>query len=77
MLVLLNNQMNLGEPEQNTQNITSQSNGDVGKKELSKDEPELIINYEELENIGDNMYNNDFMKYLDVEGADNDSIKNL
>ena len=61
------------EPEQNTQNITSQSNGDVGKKELSKDEPELIINQKELENIGDNMHNNDFMKYLDVEGADNDS----
>ena len=36
-------------------------------------EPELIINEKELEDIGDNTLNNDFMKYLDVEGADNDS----
>mgnify|MGYP001327340629 CR=1 FL=1 len=36
-------------------------------------EPELIINEKELQDIGDNTQNNDFMKYLDVEGADTDS----
>ena len=36
-------------------------------------EPELIINQKELQDIEDNTQNNDFMKYLDVEGADNDS----
>jgi len=34
---------------------------------------ELIINENELKNINDDIQNNDFIKYLDVEGADADS----
>lgn len=34
---------------------------------------ELIINANELKNIGNDTPNNDFIKYLEVEGADTDS----
>ncbi len=34
---------------------------------------ELIINENELKNISSEIQSNDFMKYLDVEGADSDS----
>ena len=37
------------------------------------DDTELIINENELKNINQDMQNNDFIKYLDVEGADADS----
>ena len=37
------------------------------------DDTELIINENELKNINQDMQNNDFIKYLDVEDADADS----
>jgi|TARA_B110000902_G_C14220199_1_gene554823 hypothetical protein len=50
------------------------SNVDNTPKEVIDDvDAELIINANELKNIGNDTPNNDFIKYLEVEGADTDS----
>ena len=43
------------------------------KEVIDDTDAELIINANELKNIGNDAPNNDFIKYLEVEGADTDS----
>ena len=67
------------EPENDSHPVESDDPVHIGheheheSQQRDEAEPELIINEKELQDIGDNTQNNDFMKYLDVEGADTDS----
>jgi hypothetical protein len=45
----------------------------IPKEVIEDTDAELIINANELKNIGNDSPNNDFIKYLEVEGADTDS----
>lgn len=60
-------QQNQSEPEI----ISSVDN--TPKEVIEDTDAELIINANELKNIGNDTPNNDFIKYLEVEGADTDS----
>tara|TARA_B100000963_G_scaffold360032_1_gene389389 strand:+ start:2830 stop:3402 length:573 start_codon:yes stop_codon:yes gene_type:complete len=64
------------EPQDKSPKSEPEVEEDTAPIEIVQDTPddtELIINENELKNINQDMQNNDFIKYLDVEGADADS----